>query len=205
MGRNKREHSLKRKTARKQELRTIYVFCEGEKSEPNYLQGIKSLKVVRNQVSLNIEVDPRSAAPKKIVERAIARLSSEESDECWCIFDVEAPQSHPNIEKIVELAKRNGVNVAVSNPCFELWLVLHHRDCSGYVNTSDIVRTSKDLEKRSGKSIDPSFYMDHIAKAVGRADKLRAMHKKNGTAFPNDNPSTGMSDFIRAVGALGGT
>lgn len=205
VGRSKRGRSLKRRTSRRRELRTVYVFCEGEKSEPDYLGGIKRLEVVRGQVSLKIEVDPQSAAPKNIVERAIKKISDPEIDECWCIFDVEAPRSHPNIEKVVELALRKGVKVAVSNPCFELWLVLHRQDYSAYVNTADIVKTSKDLEKRSGKSIDPSFYMDHIANAVERADKLRAMHQKNGTTFPRDNPSSGMSDFIRAVGALDGT
>ena len=203
MGRSKTGRSLKRKTSKRRERRTIYVFCEGEKSEPNYLRGIKGLGTVRGQVSLSIVVDSRSGAPKRIVNRAIKKIVDEEIDECWCIFDVEAPQAHPNIENIIELAAKNGVKIAVSNPCFELWLVLHHQDCFAYVTTSDIVKASEDLEKRPSKGINPSFYMDHIAKAVERADKLRARHKKNNTTFPNDNPSTGMPDFIRAVGALG--
>lgn len=196
----KKSRPLSRRTGVRSPKKTVYVFCEGEKTERDYLRALRRADQVVGKV--HIDVDSDAAAPKDLVERAIKKIKDPEVDECWCIFDVEAPVAHPNIESIVRTAEKHGVRLAVTNPCFELWLVLHHRNVTRYVTTTEIVKQSKEIDGRGGKGIDGSLYMKNLDQAGERADKLRQRHLQDGTTFPNDNPSSGMVDFVRAVGAV---
>ena len=39
---------------------------------------------------------------------------------------------HPHFDAAVELCKAHHIGVGRSNPCFELWLILHERDYDRY-------------------------------------------------------------------------
>ena len=130
----RRSGSLRRQVGGRDPKRTFLVFCEGEKTEPAYLKALKREPAVRDVASVDIRVDEGTggAVPLTLVEAAAearARSSGEdgEIDEVWCVFDVEWPQNHPNLKRALALARESGVRVAVSNPCFELWLALRLR------------------------------------------------------------------------------
>jgi hypothetical protein len=52
---------------------------------------------------------------------------------------------HINLPKALDLAVRNEINVAVSNPCFELWMYWHYSDHTAFVTTRQIQRKLKTL------------------------------------------------------------
>lgn len=59
--------------------------------------------------------------PSGLVEEARAAKRSERGQstgitEYWCVFDVEAPTRHPRLNEAVQMARDNGINVAISNP-----------------------------------------------------------------------------------------
>lgn len=49
-------------------------------------------------------------------------------EEVWCVFDFD---QHPRVSEARQMAKDNGLKLAMSNACFELWLLLHLRDNPG--------------------------------------------------------------------------
>lgn len=197
--RQRRSKPLKRKSETRQERKTIIVFCEGEKSEPNYINALKKLPDIAMNTSINIELDPAQGVPLTLVRNAISRNSDPEVDECWCIFDVEWPQHHPNLKEAIQLARANDIKLAISNPCFELWLILHHQDYNRFVNTPNAERESRALDGRSGKSINASQYMPLRDKAVRRARLLDHKHQRDGSNFPENNPSSSMHEFLAAI------
>ena len=198
--------SLRREIATRTPKRTFMVFCEGEKTEPDYLTALKNEPDVYDVASVSIQVaeDPRGAVPYTLVSAAAefnSRSSEEagEVDEVWCLFDVECPGSHPNLQEAVDLANQNGIRLAISNPCFELWLALHfedHRDC---LTTDEAVELRSSHDGSSDKSVDGPAYMPRRNKAYPRAKFLEGMHRREDNAFPNDNPSSGMFRFLEAV------
>ena len=126
--------SLKRKVGIRNELRTIVVFCEGEGSEPDYVLGLRNLPQVAENSTLSIQLANVHGVPYTLVDNAVTlKRRNPEIDECWCLFDVEWPQHHPRLAEAVNRAREvDGVYVAVSNPCFEVWLpkgdgIPHHR------------------------------------------------------------------------------
>jgi hypothetical protein len=180
------------------------VFCEGEASEPDYINALKRLPGVRSNTSISIEIDPGHGVPLTLVKRAAERSEDEEVDECWCVFDVEWPQHHPHLSQAIDLAARRGVRLAVSNPCFELWLILHFDDHTAFLNTHDAERKSRKLDGRDGKRIDASLYIEHRQVAAARAASLANRHEQNQSAFPSDNPSSGMYQLLAAIESRAG-
>jgi hypothetical protein len=175
------------------------IFCEGEASEPDYLNGVKRQPQIRRNTSVEIEIDPTQGVPLTLVQSAIARQKHDEIDECWCVFDVEWPRHHPHLDRALQLAQAHGIRVAVSNPCFELWLILHFQDQAAFLDTHQAESRSRTLDGRTGKVIDPADYLPRRQEACRRAAALKARHEKDGTRFPNDNPSSTVHDLLAAL------
>ena len=215
MARSRQERrggSLRRQVGVRTPKRTFLVFCEGEKTEPAYLKALKREPAVRDVASVDIRVDEKKsgAVPLTLVEAAAkARTPSSgedgEIDEVWCVFDVEWPQNHPNLKRAVALARESGVRVAVSNPCFELWLALHFEDQNAWLDTAAAIRRCRTLDGTSGKDLDGATYMPRRADAARRALALDERHRGDGTEFPSDNPSSGMFRFLDAIEGGGET
>jgi hypothetical protein len=197
---------LSRRAGARPERRTVVVFCEGEASEPDYINALKRLPEVRQNTSINIEIDPGQGVPLTLVKRAVDRKRcDDEVDECWCLFDVEWPKNHPNLAEAIQLASAHGISLAVSNPCFELWLILHLEDHTAFISTADAEKRSRRLDRRSGKRIDAAIYMRHRQIAADRASALAARHKGNQTDFPKNNPSSTMYELLEVIRALTAT
>jgi hypothetical protein len=197
---------LRRKVATKRIRKTLLVFCEGERTEPEYLSALKLEPSVREVAAVDIRVAQANsgAVPLTLVERAVDARSkavseNDEIDEFWCVFDVEWPVNHPNLAKAIALAKKHKISLAVSNPCFEVWLILHLKEIGAWLDNDQAEKLRHQLDNSINKSLDPATYMPHVAKATSRAVKLDERHQRNGTSFPNDNPSSGMHRLIASV------
>lgn len=197
--RRTRAKDLRRKVASRPERKTIVVFCEGEASEPDYVNAVKRLPSVRANTAVNIEVATERGVPLTLVRRAVDRASDDEVDECWCVFDVEWPRNHPNLKEAVRLAGEHGIRLAVSNPCFELWLILHFEDQTAFMSTDEAERRSRGLDGRAGKRIDATKYLPRRGDAKNRAVRLSRRHGANNTPFPQDNPSSTMHALLAAI------
>ncbi|WP_442879056.1 RloB family protein [Agromyces sp. CCNWLW203] len=179
--------------------RTVVVFTEGKNSEPDYVKGLMALPEVSSNTALSLQIHPDHGVPLTLVRMASDRLAEAEVDECWCLFDVEWPKNHPNLIEARDLARRNGVKLAISNPCFEIWLILHHRPHTKFGNTGEIESLSRRFDGREGKTISAEEYMPARKEAAARAVALDRRHEGDGTPFPHNNPSSGMHLFLRSI------
>lgn len=92
------------------------------------------------------------ASPRLLVERAAAKKREAQRDaksrrdeflaydEVWCVFDVD---EHPHLHDARQQARDNGIDLAVSNPCFELWALLHFQDHTAHIERADARRRLK--------------------------------------------------------------
>ena len=197
---------VRRRVATRKPRKTIVVFCEGSRTEPDYLAALKRLPAVRDVAAVDIRVQPGRGMtnPRQLVSLAVAaklRATEEddEVDEFWCIFDVEWPVNHPGLTEAVDEARSHGVEVAISNPCFELWLILHLQPQSAWLTTEHACKLRGKLDGSHGKEIDATTYMPHIAVAARRAAALDDRHRHKETSFPRNNPSSGMHRLLATV------
>lgn len=111
--------------------RQILVFTEGAKTEPGYLLDVYR----RNRERVIVTVSSFHGAPLSLVRAAVRQRRAHELDqrrgrgaaydEYWCMFDVD---EHPGIPEALGLARSHEIRIAVSNPCIELWFLLHFID-----------------------------------------------------------------------------
>ena len=122
---------IKRTKKKLKILDKYLIVCEGEVTEGLYFNGIRKNK--RLPASL-IDVREGYGVPLTVVRAAVAfkqenQTSSIDSPEnlfkeVWCVFDRD---DHPSIPAAFQLANANGIKIAFSNPCFELFIILHFR------------------------------------------------------------------------------
>ncbi|MEU0986322.1 RloB family protein [Streptomyces sp. NPDC005953] len=185
MGR--RGKPLQRVGSSRSEQRRFLIYCEGECTEDQYFKGLKQeLKSLPVTICLGGDHgEPKSLVRSAIKHKERAAQSAADRrtpyDEVWCVVDVEAPSPHPSLDEAVKLARQAGVNVALSNPCFELWLLLHLRDVSAY-QTSASVQIALEKAADCGYTVQRK-HLDYAklrgsdgarhARAKERAEKLR--------------------------------
>lgn len=188
-----RSHQL----SQKRELRRIIrVLTEGKVTEPGYLRMLE-----RNGINVKIEIDLKdTGVPLTLVQRAreYQRLNKKKNpdfDEIWCIFDVD---QHPNLKSAIQEALDSNINIAISNPCFELWLVLHYQDQTSHINRRDIQKVAKRLGILKGKHLTEDSkdkVRESYEDAKSRAQRLEKWHKsKNSKSW--ENPSSQMWKFV---------
>ena len=201
-----RDPSLRRRVALRAPKRTFLVFCEGTRTEPDYVKALKLEPAVRESASVDIRIDLEAsgAVPLTLVNAAAeARVRSAqeqgEIDQVWCLFDVEWPRNHPDLPEARAKAEASDVRLAISNPCFELWLALHFEGYTAWLDNDAAGKLRRKHDKSSGKGLDGSRYMPRRADAARRARALTAKHAGDGREFPKDNPSSGMYLLLEAI------
>jgi RloB-like protein len=201
-----RGRSLARKVAIRSPRRTFLILCEGERTEPEYLQALKLHPSVRDVAAVDLRVqnrkgksDPRTLVAIMAAARRKAIDEEAEIDEFWCVFDVEWPRNHPGLNDAVEQARQHCIEVAVSNPCFELWLILHFQDCSAWLTSHQATRIRSRLDGAGDKGLETAKYMQLVFAATRRAALLDERHRRDDTHFPANNPSSGMHRLVEAI------
>lgn len=199
--RGRKGKNLKRTTETTPVRTTFRVYAEGVSSEPEYIDALKRLPEFTDAVSVDVSIEEAGATPMHLVERACAdkRRADLDVDFYWCVFDVEFPQRHPHLDRARQMARDNGVRLAVSNPCFETWLILHHRYHTGHLSTDEAIQLRRELDGSDSKHLDGPLYMELAPDAIRHAQSLRDKHQRDGTNFPEDNPSSSVDQFVTHI------
>lgn len=118
-------------------------------------------------------------------------------DEIWCVFDRD---EHERFDAAIALAAEKGINVAVSNPCLELWFVIHFQDQTSYLDRHDAQQIAKGLlgcdTVLTSSALDA--LVERHAAAADRAQRLDRKHQGDGTG-PYANPSSGIWRLIEVI------
>jgi len=178
--------------------------CEGKVTEPLYFKEIRRIE----RGIIDLEIVP-AGVPKTVVERA-ARMKKESAreakrradenlryDSVWCVFDID---EHPLVAEAKQQAQENGIEVAISNPCFELWFLLHFQDQTAHIARSHVQRLCREHMPGYEKAPDCDALMPHQDEAIERAVRLEDWQESRGNA--GENPSTGVHRLIQKINAV---
>jgi hypothetical protein len=206
MARRHDDRPIKRRGASRQPKFRILVVCEGKKTEPGYLKQFQHH--VRNP-RVHIEALGPAGVPLTVVQTAIeqrARADDEARrqrdvnlrwDQVWAVFDMD---DHPNVAAAKQLALQQGIALAVSNPCFELWAFLHFADQQSHIHR---VKLRAALQKHlPGYDKELAFAKMHTGydDAAGRARALDDHATRADRA--GRNPTTGVYLLTEAIRTL---
>jgi hypothetical protein len=200
--RSNRERDFRRRRPFIPPRQSILIVCEGEKTEPYYF---RALKRELHLTTLEVEVvgQKEGSAPINIINQAIEQrilrkkqaqtsISLAEYDKVWCVIDVEAPKPHASLNRACDKGRANGLKLALSNPCFEFWYLLH------FEKTGAPMQSNEELLKRLKRHCpkyrknDPDFFYSvfpHIKKAITHANQV-ICERHYSSDLRTCNPST---------------
>ncbi|XVU20683.1 RloB family protein [Actinoplanes sp. CA-054009] len=171
---------------------SVLIVIGAEKTETAYLRALG------RRFDLGaVTIVEKPGAPDRLVTYARDVYGAEGYSQIWCVTDVDHYEREGGkVTAACAIAAQSGIEMAVSNPCFELWLLLHHAACSGYCANCEAVakklkRSLPAYDKRRLRFEDFEAGLDD---AITRGKVL----EPTGTDHAI-NPSTGV---WRLVGAL---
>jgi len=188
--------------------RRLLVVCGSEGNEARYIRGLSDY--LKN-TAVQISVKEKGCAPLDVLEYGLsqAELAAEPYDELWCVVDVdEFINCGDNLGRAVRRAEQESraefaVTMVVTNPCFELWLVLHfaeqHAHLANYAQVKTLLHKHRPGYRKDRLNFVRDGYADRYPEAVARARQLDS----SGTDYAI-NPSTNLWRLVEALGHRNG-
>ncbi|MEE1277106.1 MAG: RloB family protein [Fibrobacteraceae bacterium] len=218
--RNFKNKSFKRKKKSLSLRKLFLIACEGEKTEPNYINDLVQSEKDAKRIAIGSKVlivNHQHTDPCGVLTDLCSDPNYEDAEQRWIVIDRDAVENiksengghtQKNFDEALCNASEKGVSVAYSNPCFELWLILHfeYRDSSS--SRIDVQKKALQLLKKN-KLLKPDAIIDdlkaekglftalgekRLEKAIKGAEKL---YEKNSGAC--QNPCTTFHKLIEAI------
>ena len=201
----KNARTLRRRVARRDPYDKILIVCEGEKTEPNYFNGVRDYYGLN---SANVEICGDSGSdPLSIFRYAKQRYREERDagdtfDRVFCVFDKDShPQYDEALQIITAQTPYDTYFAITSVPCFEYWLLLHFiyttKPYSPLPGNSVGNQVLADLQKylpdyQKGQKAVFAELIDQLVFATQNAQRALREAERSDT----DNPSTRVHELV---------
>jgi hypothetical protein len=180
MGKINRTKLLDRQHDRR-DARLFVIATEGAVTEKKYFEMFGNSRI---KVKVLETGSDNKSAPKYVFDRLNLfkeQFDLDRDDMLWLVLDVDRWNKDGELSQICSEAKQKGYHLAVSNPCFEVWLCLHFGDLDPDDKTCKQFKSSlgKILGSLNSSTLDLSPYEPHFVAAVARAKILHPDPQQN--------------------------
>ncbi len=154
-----------------------FVFCEGD-TEVAYVELLRShyrlpIHIIVKKTLLNIT--------SSLIERCKSMYIQTKDDRTYLMYDLDVTIMLERLQKI------QNATLLCSNPCFELWLLLHYTEQRTELTSEDCVNRLDGFIKQYKKGIFPkdakACLLENIPIAVDRAKNLIAYINPSTTVY----------------------
>ena len=161
----------------KQMKPNFFVFCEGE-TEIAYVKFLRSLYRAPIQV---IPKKGKSNISEDFIVKSKNEYVQTDLDKVFLMYDLD-------VDGILEqLQKIPNVELLVSNPCVELWFLLHYQEQKAEIASEKCVQKYQKVSKGYKKGIlseeEKEGFTKNRESAIDRAKKLAAFQNPSTTVF----------------------
>ncbi len=170
--------------------RLFIIACDDTYAPKQYFDFFKLPRVQIHVVPTTDGTSVAGAVLGRLLE-----FEHEDDDERWMVLDTDhLTQGHHlrGLVRALQDAKKNGVKVAMSRPCFELWLLLHHMDADVLPEFKNAQEVETELRSQLGEynkaNLKPEHYpLPLVALACTRAELLD--RSAGAGVIPRENSS----------------
>ncbi|MFI7192696.1 RloB family protein [Nocardia nova] len=175
---------LKRRTLNREPDVTIQVITNGKQTELSYLKGLVA-EYAQEAAVVCRKIKFINAAPALLVKKANAMIREGGLDYVYAVSD----KDQFDVERALK-DRCDGVNLLISNPCFEIWLLLHFEKCDSAIDGKDraLEKLRKHLSNFDPNNLDYSNFSPYVHKAAERARQC--------SEAPRRNPSTTLWQLV---------
>lgn len=195
---------------------TFYVSVEGN-TEEKYLNTLQNL-INKTSKEYTVKFKIRQMKPLRFMKYVDTGLS-EFPYYHVCDYDDEKDRFLKTIDSLVETKAKNGYNLAYSNICFELWIILHKKEFMSILTKKENylqeinktygiqIKSWDDLKKDENLSkIFNKITLGDVKLAINNANKLMKNTSQNYTVinykkykYYEENPSLNIHEFVEFV------
>ena len=155
----------------------FFVFCEGE-TEIAYVKFLRSLYRAPIQV---IPKKGKSNISEEYIERSKNEYVRTEQDKVFLMYDLDVDGMLEHLQKIPN------AELLVSNPCIELWFLLHYKEQKSELTTDKCIlkyqKVSRGYKKGVLSEEEKNVFAENRELAVDRARKLAEYQNPSTTIF----------------------
>jgi len=193
---------LKRNKNTKSIRQSIILACEGTKTECLYFNDIFLELKNNHQIASSslVIADHHHTDPIGVLSDLLNHPNYQDFQYKWIVIDRDEERTNggghtlDNFNTALSKAKSKGIKVAYSNPCFEIWYLLHFE----YRNTAiDRDELCNKLITEFGYQKNTLFKQGCLSYAKDNANRLLENYIHNDPA--NNNPSTTVHKLVEEL------
>jgi hypothetical protein len=175
------------------DAKLIVIATEGQKTETQYFEDFKEYYQTKR---LHVEVLRRSSSassPRHVLSE-LAKFKSEYKltgdDGLWMVIDRDQ-WTEAHLSEVASDCRKKAFHLAISNPCFEVWLLLHVKDpaeyasgeLAGFCNKTDLAEELRRiLGSYNSANLNSIRFLPHVPEAIERA---KLLDNTPGTWWPD--------------------
>jgi len=206
-----------RDNANKEVKPVFHIYCEGETEEAylesyidKFYSGNRRLKVIKIE-----KTDTNTG--RELVEEAIEHQGKcPDGDSFWVVYDRESTQEYhdKHHKEAYDKAQPKNISIAISNVCFEVWILLHFQATVRPYSSYDELRTHSQLREeckkrglldydKADKQVFEILKKIEIDQARKRAERMNQSTKNSAdpswTKPYQWNPYTNVHELLDAI------
>jgi hypothetical protein len=192
---------LRRRLPRREVFPRVLIVCEGIRTELGYFRALRHIERIPIELEIFAGGTPKTLVGVAVKRKKEAELQAKRSrdpnsscEQVWCVFDVD---EHPYLAEAKQQAADNGIQVALSNPCFELWVLLHFRDQRAYIEREKVQRECRKHLPGFDKRLPCEVLLDKSESALTRSKDLDSWQRSRGNS--EGNPYTGVFILVERL------
>jgi hypothetical protein len=189
---------------RRPQKNLIIIVSQGGQTEPKYFDHFK-----KKDGNFVLKIQPTSGLDPISLMRHARNLKKEvydfgRNDRIYCVYDVDCSPEKQLVDA-QGIASKNNIKICVSNPCFEIWYLLHYKYTTSSLNSyndvrRELLRYISDYDKNKDvfgglQPLQP--------KAISHAKLLEQQHKRDEIeSIRGQKPSTQIYALIEYLNKL---
>ncbi len=187
MSKSKRKGNIDKRYKRKPvtyKLGHYLIVLDSEKTEKIYIEGLKDS--LPEDFRKNIKIDIIQTRTKDMIKECEKKRNDNPNvSDVWIVFDRDEV---PKFDSIIMEAINSGINVAWSNPCFEIWLHSYFGKLPSSNNSNQCIRKFKEIYKKHTGLLYAKNNSDLYKKLsdFGDEKKAIAIHKNKYKNYNDD-------------------
>ncbi len=177
--------------------RLFLVATEGAITEPQYFHAFNSDQTIVRVDCLRSGSD---SAPAHVLKRLVQAVRDErlrKEDQAWLVIDRDDWPEQQLSACVAWVGERKGRGLALSNPNFEYWLLLHFEEAQGVSSPEHIRHRLRQYLAGYDKHLTRPFTAEQIRMACARAQR----HDRPETLTWPQNVGSTAYRLVRAISA----
>ncbi len=195
----------KRNTETRKQKPVILIVAEGENVTES--QYFKAFQKQNPKCNIRLALAKHVTDPEGMLKAIQVRwkeldLDARKGDKAYIVLDLDCDQNKAAlIRKIQKNSKE--AQFIISNPCFEVWFLLHFRySTKQYLSGEAVIKDLKTFVPEYKKNLDISGQLDSSrGMAIKNAKRLRNYFDELGYDWPSDecNPMTDVDIIVKKI------